>query len=186
MGNSKQPNIKPKCICRTMGAKLLIIVSIGVFFLTACLPQKAISPTPQPELSIVYLFTAETTFDKIEVKQGKLSYTYFEDVNNKCAQWIYQSPCWTEQDLQAKEASLSNSDINDLITLVLQTKFMELANSYGNAPPGQRYYPYSLKVKLGEVEKEVIYQSFPDAQPMPEAMEKLIDRLHELVKEKIQ
>jgi len=161
-------------------------MGLALFFLTACLSQQNGSSTTQPELSITYRFTAETVFEKIEINQNKLTYTYFEDIANKCAQWYYQYPCWTEKDLQTKEATLSTSDINDLIKFILQIKFIELANSYGNAPPEQRYYPYILKVKLKDIEKEVIYQSFPTAQPMPEAMEKLIEVLHELVKVKIQ
>jgi len=175
MGNAKKPN--------TIRTKLLIVFGIGVFSLTACLSHKnGPSDTHKPELFITYLFTAETIFEKIEINQNRLSYTYFEDSNNKCSRWFYQYPCWTEKDLKKKEAILANSDINDLISLILQTKFMELANIYSNAPPEQRSYPYIVKVKLQEMTREVIYQSFKNDQSMPEAMEKLIEMLYKLVK----
>lgn len=184
MGINAQLSIKPKRRCHPGGVKLLVILYIAVFLFSACTPQQPPSPISQPGVSITYLFTAEAAFDKIEVNQGKLSYTYFDDVNDKCAQWVNQKPCWTEQDLRTKEADLLEGDINGLITLIRQTKFMEQTDSYGGASSEQRAYPHHLKVKLGEVEKEVVYQSFPAAQPMPEAMKKLIDRLHALVNEK--
>jgi NADH:ubiquinone oxidoreductase subunit len=63
--------------------------------------------------------------------------------------------------------------------------FWNLEATYGDASAGQRYYPYRLFVVLGENRKEVIYQSYPEASPMPEAFKIIVDRLYELVHTKL-
>jgi hypothetical protein len=182
MSLDQQMESKRRCSATT--AKLLIVIGSGIFF-TACSSPQSISPTHQPTLTVTYIFTTEATFTGIEVSQDTLSYTFFDDEPNKCVQWVRQEPCWTQQDLKTENAALSPGDIQTLLALIQQVGFMELSDTYGNAPPGQRYYPYTLEVTLGEAKKEVIYQSFPEAPPMPEAMAKIIDRLERLVKEKI-
>jgi hypothetical protein len=185
MNLSKRLKTKPVHSYGEVIIGLLALFSLSISFLPACSLQPSPSPTPQPSLFITYLFTAEATYDKIEVNQDKLSYTYFEDLEGRCARWVEQGPCWTQQDLKTIEAHLSASDLGDLITIIQDVKFMQLSNSYGGAASGQRFYPYTLRVKLGAVEKEVVYQSFPDGQPMPQEMKRLIDKLHELVKARI-
>ena len=171
--------------CHSMTiARLLVIAGSGVF-LAMCSSQPPIMPTPQPALTITYLFTTEATYTRIEVNQDTLSYTFFDDENNACAQWIRQEPCWTQHDLKTEQVSLSESDIQALVALIQQETFMELSATCGNAPPGQRYYPYRLEVKLGETEKEVVYQSFPEAPPMPDAMAKIIEKLEELAEQTV-
>ena len=185
MSISKRLKTKLKQGYGQVMVKLLALLSLGLCFLPACAPPPPALPTPQASLSVSYLFTAEATYNKIEVNQAKLSYTYFEDPEGKCAQWVEQSPCWTEQELRTREARLSDGDLADLIALIQQTNFMRLSNTYGGAASAQRYYRHTLQVKLDAVEKTVVYQSFPEAEPMPEGMSMLIDRLHELVKARI-
>lgn len=157
-----------------------IAASLTVY---GCSKQKEIVKTEQQtNLSIVYLFTAEATYDRIEIDQNKLIYTYFDDVDNKAENWMKQEPVWTQQDLKTKEATLLDSEIDDLVEIIDQTNFWLLNDTYGGASSGQRYYSYSLSVSLGTETKKVIYQSFPDAEPMPEAQEAIINKLHELVK----
>lgn len=166
------------------GIEPIVVLFTSILVLSGCL-QWETSPEP-PAFCLHFLFTAETTYESIEIDNSRLVYTFFEDVENKCAHWLYQSPCWTEADLKTRETSLSEGEINDLIDLIRQTSFMKLDNTYGGVSQGQRYYTYNLTVHLAEEKKEVIYQSFPGADPMPEAFKRLIDKLHELVKEKFQ
>jgi hypothetical protein len=143
------------------------------------------TPVTSP-LSIVYHLAAEATYKNIEVNQSQLTYTFFEDTQNKCANWVAQSPCWTDNDLQTKQIALSTAEVTTLVNLIRQTDFMKLGDTYGGAAEGIRYYAYTLKVQLADEQKEVIYQSFPGSEAKPEAFEKLEARLRELVQEKIQ
>ncbi|MCS6909698.1 MAG: hypothetical protein NZM11_03905 [Anaerolineales bacterium] len=172
-----------KIECSLFRIEPIVILLIGVLLLPGCLQQRVSPESPQP-FSLSYLFTAETTYEKIEINRSRLIYTFFEDVDNKCTQWIGQSPCWTEADLKTKETGLSETEISDLIALLNQTGFWKLEATYGDASAGQRYYPYRLLVVLGENKKEVSYQSYPGASPMPEALKVIVDKLYELVRTK--
>ena len=175
---------KIKSIPVTGGIKCWFGALVGLLALEGCAAPTP--PTATPPLAIVYHFTAETTYENIEINQNKLTYTFFADTENKCAHWVAQNPCWTENDLQTKETNLTESEINALASLIRQTDFMKLGNTYGGAPEGERYYAYTLKVKLGDEAKEVVYQSFPGAGSKPEAFEKLEHHLHELIQAKFQ
>lgn len=166
------------------GIKCRMILLAGLLGLMGCASPN--SSTATLPLSIVYHFTAETAYENIEINQDRLMYTFFEDTENRCANWVAQNPCWTENDLQTKETNLLASEINALADLIRQTNFMNLGDTSGGASEGQRYYAYTLKVQLADEEKEVVYQSFPDAAPRPEAFKKLEARLHELIGEKFQ
>ena len=74
--------------------------------------------------------------------------------------------------------------MDNLTTAIEQTEFMQMDTVYGGASPGQRYYTHGISVNLDAVQQEVIYQSFPGAEPMPAGMRTLITVLNNLVKEK--
>jgi hypothetical protein len=164
-----------------------ILAGIGLCaFFSACTALTSPSPTPDPGLSISYLFATETTFVNIEVKQGVLSYTRFEDAQDRCARWIEQRPCWTDDDLKTAAFVLSAIDAQDLQNLVEQTHFMNLSPAEQVVPEGQRFYPYSLRVELGTQTTEIVYPSYPDAPSMPEAMSRLITFLEKLAEQRYQ
>jgi hypothetical protein len=131
------------------------------------------------------LFTAETAYERIEIDRARLAYTTFEDVDDRCAQWIEQSPCWSEGDLKTREAPLSEAELRDLADLIRQAGFLSLEDSYGGAQPGQRYYPHRLSVVVGATGKEVVYQSYPGAPAMPAAFKEVMDKLYDLVDAKL-
>lgn len=164
---------------------ILVIGTITILSLVFLghIPQKT---SPQSQLYIRYHYTTEATYQDIEINKSRLIYTYFpeEIAKEKCASWIIQSPCWTEKDLKTKEAILSEDEVNDLTSLINETDFMNLKNTYGGASQYQRYYPHTLFVKIGEKQKEVVYQSFPGASPMPKAFKKVKDKLFELIDKK--
>jgi len=145
-------------------------VFLGFLFVALPFVEPEHRAQQPPSLVVRYRFTAEATYQDILVEGAKLRFTYFEDVKQKCAQWIEQSPCWTPADLTAKEATLSEEEGRDLLNPIQQSKFMELENVYGGAKEHQRYYAQTLTVELGGTVKEVTYQSFPDAAPPPELL----------------
>jgi hypothetical protein len=132
-----------------------------------------------------FFYSGETVYRAIEIDGLKLKVTYFKDADKKCKNWIEQRPCWTEKDLLTKEARLTRRDLTDFTNLINQSEFLLLGKTHGGAKEGQRFYPESLKVKLGEVQHEVVYQSFPDATPRPEAFTKVARWLSDLTKRKL-
>jgi len=169
----------------TRKTKLLAALSLLILALVACSPQTT-PPVPRPsELSASYHYTAEVKYEHIEIAQGILTYTRLGDLGDRCAQWLAQAPCWTEEDFVTSQVELPDSDIDSLIDLVRQSGFMALDDTYGGAE-STRYYAYTLTVKLGETEQTVVYESFPDADPMPDAQRQVIDRLYELIGQDIE
>lgn len=158
--------------------KLIVLAwVIGILLSSGCSQKETSSDA---ELFLEYSFTAETIYQRIRIEHSDLLYTYFDDVEGECSQWLEQTPCWIEKDLTTREVHLSSSEMSDLIGLIEQTGFLKLEDTYGGAEPNQRHYSHRLFVRLGEREKEVIYQSFPDASPMPEAFSRVMDRLFDL------
>jgi len=152
---------------------LFVIISVG------CVHQKQIK---NENLYVSYFTSAEAMYEKIQVTDSKLSHTYFDDKNNKCANWIAQSPCWLDQELTTVERTLSQKEIDELINLINTTHFLELNTTYGGAKEGQRYYAEVISVKINGQEKTVTYQSFPEASPPPEAFTTLRKTIEGLVK----
>jgi len=116
---------------------------VGIIVLSGYLQQETSS---HPQLYIRYHFTAEATYEEVEINQSKLIYTYFpeEVANEKCARWLIQVPCWTEEDLRTKEAILSKEEINEIVDLINRTGFMYLENRYGPNNTRVRCYPHIL------------------------------------------
>ncbi|PKP57608.1 hypothetical protein CVT91_10210, partial [Candidatus Atribacteria bacterium HGW-Atribacteria-1] len=135
---------------------ILIVAVIGIVLLSGCIEEK-----PKEEFFASYNYGAECAYEKIEVNQSKLIYTYFEDVNDKCAIWTHQVPCWKEEDLKTKEVTLSEEEIDDLID-------------------------ESLFVKIKEKEKKVIYFTCASGgiYSMPDVFKKVKDKLFEIVDKK--
>lgn len=174
--------MKPEPL-RMLFSRLAVLV-VSFLSLAGCSNRTSNSETVQALLHIEYFFATEAAYDRIEIDQNRLTHTYFEDVENRCAQWIAQEPCWAEKDLRTKETDLTDHEISDLIDLIHQTGFMRLEKTYGGASDEQRFYPYTLMVRLGDKEREVLYQSYPGSTPMPEEFQHLAEKLHELVARK--
>ncbi|MFC1645988.1 hypothetical protein ACFL2Y_02285 [Candidatus Omnitrophota bacterium] len=134
--------------------------------------------------SISYFFSAEASYNKIEIDKSKLIHTYFEDSSGKCDTWVRSEPCWTWDDLSTEKTDLTEDQINDLLSLIEQAGFMNLDTTHGGAGENQRYYTHKISVVIGEQEKRVFYQSFPGASVMPEAFKKVKNKLSQLVNEK--
>ena len=136
---------------------------------------------PELDFIIDYYYTAEATYIDIEIKQSNLTYTYFEDTENKCAEWIKQSPCWNLSDLKTNTTQLTDDEINETINTIHNAGFMSLNDTYGVQDELQRYYTYTLSVTMGEKEKQVIFLSYPDGPTMPDAFITVRDYLVQLV-----
>lgn len=136
---------------------------------------------PPVRFGLAYQFTAESVFDRIDIEGPELSYTYFEDTEHKCERWLEQRPCWQSDDLETIRLTLSREQVDELIRLVESGGFMLIPRQIGGAKPGQRFYPYALSIAYGAHQNAVTYQSFPEAEPMPEAFEAIRDKLFEFL-----
>ncbi len=163
-----------------IGIGILALTIIGIVLISGCVEEK-----PKEEFFASYNYGAECAYEKIEVNQSKLIYTYFEDVNDKCAICTHQVPCWKEEDLKTKEVTLSEEEIDDLIDVINQTNYMDIENSYGYVD-GARCYSESLFVKIKEKEKKVIYFTCASGgiYSMPDVFKKVKDKLFEIVDKK--
>lgn len=160
--------------CLTYGIFVLIIV--GIIFVVS---QKELDQSQ--ELSLSYHYTTEGAYYdvKIEGLRITLTHTDYEKIKEKCAQWVQQSPCWTEEDLIAEEAQLTNQEIIDLQNLISETKIIQLENYYG-PEQGERCYPYTLRID----EKEITYCSSPDGPARPKAFSEVSQKIQEIVIQK--
>lgn len=159
----------------TYGIFLLVIMS--TIFVVGCVQQSS----NQSPLSISYHYTTEGNSYNAQIDDLKITFTHtdYEKIKDRCAQWIKQSPCWTEEDLITEEAHLTSQEITDLKNLIEETKIMQLEDYYGPSQ-GERCYPYILKID----EKEINYCSRPEGPSQPEAFSKVTEKIQEIVTQK--
>ncbi len=125
---------------------------------------------PDDGLYLRFLATGETFYTEIKLEHGILNYTYFEDTQNRCAQWLKNTPCWHSDDLKTISAALTTEELNNLYTVAKESGILKIkADTVGGAQKGQRYYAQRLEVRLNNKIKQLTYQSFPQATPKPEA-----------------
>lgn len=131
-----------------------------------------------------FLATGESFYTEIKLENGILSYTYFEDTDNRCAQWIQSAPCWRDSDLKTISMALKDEDLDNLYSVAKDSGVLKLSReAYGGARQGQRYYAQRLEVGLDGKRKTVVYQHFPGAAQKPEAFARLETALVEYARD---
>ena len=137
-------------------------------------------------LVMTYHYTTETSYFDVRLTNLKLTATQLDGqkVQARCAQWVQQAPCWTEQDLVTREAALAVADIASLKSLLKDTKVLQLADYYGPAP-GARCYTQALSIELAGTIKKITYCSRPEEEPAPAAFRAVVARLQELAGQKL-
>lgn len=129
---------------------------------------------PDDGLYLRFLATGESFYTEIKLEHGILSYTYFEDTENRCEKWIKSSPCWKNSDLKTISAALPKEDLDNLYTLAKENGILKLAKeTLGGAKEGQRYYAQRMDVRINGKEKHLVYQSFPGSTKKPEAFSQI-------------
>jgi len=166
---------------KIFGILALMVVLVIAVFISSCVQQ---TPNQNKELSIIYHYTSEDSYYDVKIEGSKVTYTHtdYEKIKERCAQWIQQLPCWTQQDLITKEGQLTNQEITDLKNIIEKTKIMQLENYYGPEQGGIRCYPYNLKIDG----KMITYCSCPDTPcpSQPEAFTKVTAKIQEIVTQK--
>lgn len=113
-----------------------------------------------------------------------LKQTAEQRVAHEAARSVESKPLWTHADLIIREAALSQEQLEELVKIIRQSSFLQLAGSYGGNGHSDRHYPEKLSIQLGEAKKEVTYKYFPDAAAMPKAFATVRQRLFAIVHEK--
>lgn len=86
-------------------------------------------------------------------------------------EYRYDNPTSATPSLKMEEKVPTGLTKNDLRTLkkkLKKARFWKLKEELG-APKEQRFYPYSLHIKMGDKEKTVIFRSNPDFEDAPKA-----------------
>lgn len=131
-----------------------------------------------------FLATGESFYTEITLQNGILSYTYFEDTENRCAQWVKSTPCWQQQDLKTISMALGAEDLDNLYTLIKDSGILKLSqDTFGGAKPGQRHYSQQVEAGLNGKQKTITYQSFPGASKKPEAFARVETALLEYARD---
>lgn len=131
-------------------------------FLLLISPCIALTSAPKLSFHLSYHYSSELAYETIEIQNAKLFYTYLppEIAKKRGENPIEQRAYWTQADLKTRVTVLSQAEIKDLKKLITQTGFMKLKETYGGAKKEQRYYPDTLEIKTGNLERKVVYQSF--------------------------
>lgn len=141
---------------------------------TLKIPNLAQQTLPGNEFSLRFLATGESFYTEITLANGILSYTYFEDTDGRCAQWVKSTPCWQAEDLKTISLALRPEDLDNLYAVIKESGALTLKrDTFGGAKAGQRHYRQTLDIMLDGKEKQLVYQSFPGASPKPEAFARL-------------
>ncbi|MFI0400241.1 MAG: hypothetical protein ACH34X_14215 [Thiolinea sp.] len=139
------------------------------------------------ELALHYFTSTESSYTDIKLEQGQLTYTYFEDTENRCAQWFKSTPCWTQADLKTVTAPVDAATETELRKLVTEQQLMDKAPATLTAAepqPAERSYNEKLDIRLGTNEQQLTYHSRPDAPPKPEVFQQ-IEQILQTTAEKI-
>lgn len=156
--------------------------TIVALLLTACerLPM-------DEDLALHYFTSTEGSYTDIKLEQGQLTYTYFEDTENRCAQWFKSTPCWTQADLKTVSAPLDAETETALRNLLNKQKLIDQAPAAltaAESSPTERSYSEKLDLRLGIHKQQLIYRSRPDAPPKPESFQQ-IEQLLQTAAEKL-
>ena len=142
-----------------------------------------VSACAKKSLSLEYQYSSEGSSEDIKIEGSKITYVHtdYEKIKERCAQWIQQAPCWTEEDLITEESQLTEEEISNLSNLVEETRIMQLDSYYGPSVEA-RCYSHILKIQ----KKEINYCNGFDSPERPVAFGTIEDQLQKIVAQKFQ
>lgn len=155
-----------------------LVLLVSVSGLTGCQPQETETMQNRPPLTLRYQTSAEVMYTDIRVENGRLMYTFFNDPDNRCAQWFKSTPCWTEDDLQTRERELTEPELAALYALVAQLQAEPLkGDSFGETNLRKRAYTETLTINYDQTQQQLRYRSSPQAEPKPALFAELESKL---------
>lgn len=128
-----------------------------------------------------YLHTTESSYEEVKIKDGKIFYILFRNAKGNAS----QKNISTSNDLNTKEADITEQDIDSLSMKINKFNFWELDTLIGNPAATDNYYSFELSFKTILKQKNVIFKSIPGGITMPVAFMKSRDELMKLALKKI-
>jgi hypothetical protein len=83
----------------------------------------------------------------------------------------------------SKKTSISRKRMVKLMSDIRASGFMKLQSKFYGASEQERYYPYTIKVRMDCIGKEVIYRSNPSTPAAPGAFSKTEKLVNDLIEE---
>lgn len=134
---------------------------------------------------ILYSYQTDVTYERVEIRGDRLTYTYFDDYPGNCVGWEEPKPCWQADQLIVREAALSGDEVEQLKSTARSTGFFSLKATYGGGSGDQRTYPEKLLIKAEGQRNEVTYINIKDEEGQkPDAFDKLIFVIYQIIVKK--
>ncbi|MCE9600217.1 MAG: hypothetical protein K8S54_19825 [Spirochaetia bacterium] len=163
-----------------MMARFVSLVFLAV--LACSSPTKNIDNPGSFTFGVQYLYTGETFYESVSVRDSTMTRTYFNDTG-KCKQAL-RSPCWSQEDLLTTTADLSNDEVVGFKKLVEESGFMNSDPDPDAIAAKQRFYSYRISVTYKGATHQVITGSFPGSTSAPTAVRSIYRRLIDFSKQK--
>ena len=161
---------------------------LAVLAFSMCTPAKknssnSVDPGGKFDFQVQYLYSGETFYDTLIIRDRTMVRKYFNDDGKKCAK-AQRSPCWVESELESATATLTAEELASLKSLVEETNFMVSdPDPHGLTGKG-RFYAYIITVNHKSVEHRVVMGEFPGSADAPPASRRIYLRLRDLAKAK--
>ncbi len=182
--------------------KNLTLILFSTLLLSSCCHQKKVSTLQSNTIQqasnsdnkksddylnneAYYFHTTESTYEKVQIKNGQLSFTFFKDDKSDSLQLKKQTDSGQGSNLKTTVASLTKPDIDSLFAKITRFGFWKLDTVIGKPSATERYYSFELSFKTPQTQKRVLFKSVPGGILMPDAFRKSRDLLMKLVREKM-
>ena len=139
---------------------------------------QAITNNNSSEFEAYYFHTTESSYEKVSIKNSRITYTYFKGVK------VNFSTGWNQNELTKKDTLLSNADIDSLKKFVAKTGFMKLDTVIGNPFATDKYYSFKLMFNLDGEKRTVLFKSVPGGVSMPDSFRRSRDALMMLARKR--
>lgn len=109
---------------------------------------------------------------KIEIKDGIIYHNTFRELYENSL-----STMPTKKEPLNRKASITEYQTMTLVKATERVKFFDLKNEYG-ASPNEKFYQYSLEIKVGDASKLVVFRSNPSFEGAPDEFNRVIQEVN--------
>ncbi|WP_020559521.1 hypothetical protein [Thiofilum flexile] len=125
------------------------------------------------DLRLHYYVTSNVAYIDITVEYGELRYTFFPDLQGKCLKWRKAEPCWRKNDLETIGKVLTQEDLDNLTSIIIENKVLELDKDEYGAGKKRRKDSQSYTINLDKTERNISYYPAPLAEKKPEGLARI-------------
>ncbi len=140
-------------------------------------------PPGKFDFQVQYLYSGETFYESLTVRDNVMIRRFFNDEGSSCAK-AQRSPCWSEETLTTVSAKLDDAEVAAMKKLVEDTSFMVSDPDPHGLTGKQRFYAYIITVNWKNTEHSVKMGEFPGSTDAPPASRSIYLKLLDLAKKK--